>query len=444
MTTITIVYSLNVVDTELECQPISNIRSLLGLPLTMQRLFQLVTILLALSWFDRVDANSLTKDETPDPYQDAMRALSEGRIGDARIALSILVRNEPDSPGAWLDLATLRCSLGDAAEARRLFDDIEARFSPPPAIIEIIHQQRTTGCQGNKTPSQFSFSFGRGYDSNANQGASNPNFSIGSGSNKVDLVLLPAYRPTSDQYYTASVDYLSDIPVFENSLGFVQFQARQYDKLSYLDTSSLSAGVERTWYFGEWGLRGRVAGSATALGGSSYLNQGQVQLEVQPPLNLPAGWQMLFVGGWSSMNYPLLPSYNGNVFEARSVLRHHTENFAWQASAGAMFDQQINRRLGGNRKGGFISLEGRFRFVKDSIAEIGWQHQYWQAEDIYSPGLIDVARKQNTDVLRANVSFPVLENHSIIAEYQYTYNRENISIFQHREQLIQINWQFRL
>lgn len=57
---------------------------------------------------------------------------------------------------------------GDAAEARRLFD-IEAKFSPPPAIVDIIDQQRATGCQGKKTQSQFSLSFGRGYDSNANQ-----------------------------------------------------------------------------------------------------------------------------------------------------------------------------------------------------------------------------------------------------------------------------------
>ncbi len=442
--TITIVQTLNVVDTEVKCQPISNIRSLLGLRITKRRLLQLITILLALLWFDSASANSLTQDETPDPYQDAMRALSEGRIDDARIALSILVQNEPDSPGAWLDLATLRCSLGDAAEARRLFDDIEAKFSPPPAIVDIIDQQRATGCQGKKTQSQFSLSFGRGYDSNANQGASNPNFSIGSGSNKVDLVLLPAYRPTSDQYYTLSADYLRDIPILENGFGFLQFQARRYDNLSYLDTSSLSAGMERAWYLGGWIFRGRVAGSATALGGHSYLNQGQVQLQIQPPLNLPTGWQALIVGEWSSMYYALLPSYNGNVFEARGVLRHYSEDFAWQASAGALFDQQINNRPGGDRKGGFVSLEGKFRFVKDSIAEIGWQHQYWQAEDSYSPGLIDVSRKQNTDVFRTSISFPVLENHSIIAEYQYIYNRENISIFQHQEQLIQIGWQYRL
>ena len=89
-------------------------------------------------------------------------------------------------------------------------------------------------------------------------------------------------------------------------------------------------------------------------------------------------------------------------------------------------------------------MEGRFRFVMDSIAEVGWQHQLWQADDNYSPGLIDLPRRQNTEVFRASMSLPINTNHSIVAGYQYINNRENISIFQYREQLIQISWQYQL
>lgn len=379
-----------------------------------------------------------------DPYQQAMQALSEGRVGDAKSALAILIANEPDSPGAWLDLATLRCSVGDAAEAERLFQEIENRFSPPAAIMEIINQQRAMGCAGLKKQShaQSLVRFGRGYDSNANQGVSNPNFSIGSGSNRVDLVVLPAYLPASDRYSSLSVDYLSDISVLDNTTGLLQFRARKYDRLSEVDSASLVAGVERGWNFGDWRLRGVASAGVTTLGGNPYLNQGQVQIQAQPPLVLPAGWQFVFVGGWSYLFYPSFHEFNGNIFEARGALRYYTENGGWQASAGALSDRQINQRPGGDRRGYFASLDGRFRVQQWGLAELGWQHQQWQASDIYSPGLIDLRRKQDTQVIRASLTIPLAPNHALLAEYQYTNNRENISIFEYEGQLIQLSWQY--
>jgi hypothetical protein len=391
-------------------------------------------------------AETLSSARPADHYQEAMQALSEGRIDDARTALAILIENEPDNPGAWLDLATLRCSVGDAAEAERLFEEIESRFSPPPAIIEIINQQRAMGCAGrkNRAPAQSLVRLGRGYDGNANQGVSNPNFSIGSGSNRVDLVVLPAYLPASDHYSALSVDYLSDLPGLDSTSGLVQFRARKYDRLSAVDSASVMAGVERSWRSGDWRLRGVASAGVTTLGGSPYLNQGQLQIQAQPPVSLPAGWQFTLVGGWSYLFYPSFHEYNGNVFEARSALRFYTENGGWQASAGALLDQQVNQRPGGDRRGYFASIDGRFRLQQWGLAELGWQHQQWQASTIFSPGLIDLRRKQDTQVLRASLTIPLATNHSLLAEYQYTNNRENISIFEYKGQLIQLSWQYQL
>lgn len=63
------------------------------------------------------------------------------------------------------------------------------------------------------------------------------------------------------------------------------------------------------------------------------------------------------------------------------------------------------------------------------IAELGWQHQHWRAHDVFSPGLIDENRKQVTQQFRAGLSFSLSQNQTILTEYQYTDNRENISLF---------------
>ena len=380
-----------------------------------------------------------------DYYQEAMQALSEGRIDDARSALAILIANEPDSPGGWLDLATLRCSVGDAAEAERLFQEIELRFAPPPAIVEIIDQQRASGCTGPRLQAraQSSVVLGRGYDSNANQGVSNPNFSIGSGSNRVDLVVLPAYLPIGDHYWALSANSAVDLPYWEDTTGLLQIQTRNYDVLSQVDSASLLAGVEHAWRSGGWIVRGGVSGSITTLGGNDYLNLGQVQVQAQPPLNLPAGWHYLLATGWSSLSYPSYPEYDGNIFEARNSLRFFTEDGVWQANAGLLFDKQVHQRPGGDRQGYFASLDRRFRLPRGVIAELGWQYQKWQSSEPYSPGLIDVCRKQETQVLRASMTLPLTSNQSILAEYQYTNNRENISLFEYKGQVLQINWQYR-
>src|SRR6185437_15823876 len=73
-----------------------------------------------------------------DLYLDAMKSIAEGRQDDADDTLTRLIEHEPQHAGAWLDLAIIQCELGRAAEAERLFTIIEARFSPPPGIEEVI------------------------------------------------------------------------------------------------------------------------------------------------------------------------------------------------------------------------------------------------------------------------------------------------------------------
>ena len=135
-----------------------------------------------------------------DPYSEAMLAISQGRLNDAQALLTTLVRDQPRHAGAWLDLAMLYCASAKADEAERLFQEIEQDFQPPPAIREVIARQRLAGCHGWQAKRDVTVRLSRGAESNANQGASNPIFSFGSGLSQVDLTLLPAYLPQADRY----------------------------------------------------------------------------------------------------------------------------------------------------------------------------------------------------------------------------------------------------
>ncbi len=76
-----------------------------------------------------------------------MQSLAEGRLDETRELLQQVLRLQPNHAGAWMDMAVLQCNTGYAADAEALFDAIENRFAPPPALLEVIRQLRDRGCK---------------------------------------------------------------------------------------------------------------------------------------------------------------------------------------------------------------------------------------------------------------------------------------------------------
>ena len=117
---------------------------------------------------------------------------------------------------------------GQCQRGQLLFDAIEARFDPPPGIREIIALQRAKGCHGPSARWEGRLKLGRGSDSNANQGASNPNFSIGQGSGVLNLVLSPEFTPHRDRFNQITLD--GAVSGLGNGWqGYAQLQNRRYD-----------------------------------------------------------------------------------------------------------------------------------------------------------------------------------------------------------------------
>lgn len=370
-----------------------------------------------------------------------MLAISEGRLNDAEEILSKLIAEEPRHAGAWLDLAILYCASGNADAAEYLFSEIERRYAPPPPILEVIAHQRKLGCAGWVAKTDARIRVGRGYESNVNQGARNPNFSIGGGGSQIDLVLLPEFRPRGDQFTNVSGELVRDFSQ-NGAFGVVQFQSRNYDHMSRFNTIALFAGAENPWRWDRWG--GRLAGTTgfMTLDGQIYLQQSQIQLEVVPPLPLGRGWQFGVTGSWSYIAYPTLSNFDAQWWETRGALSYFGDDTWWQANIGAVKDLQAGERPGGDRTGSFANIRGRFSLGSRVQAELGWLFQRWEGEKAYFPGLIDVQRTQNTSFVRAAAIFPLNECHAINLEFKDIRNQENISIFEYRNWILQLNWQW--
>lgn len=374
-------------------------------------------------------------------YLDALNSLSEGRQNDASDALSRMLEQEPQHAGAWLDLAIIQCELGHAVEAERLFREIESRFAPPPGIQEVINSHRAMGCNNWQPHSQWSLSMGRGIDNNVNQGASNPNFSIGSGSARIDLQLQPEFRPQHDQFTLLSAEYIREISR-NGSVGFVQLRARENDSLNRYNTNSLRFGAEVPWRAGNWNVRGVGSVGFLTLGNELYQKQGQIHARITPPLALPERFRFNVLTGLTRLHYTTLANYDSNTVELSGLLTYQGRKSQVQASLGYVTDRGDAARLGGNRDGWYASLQGQMRLGDNLTGELGWSHQHWLSSSAYSPGLIDQIRRQDTQLLRAALIVPIKPQHAVHIELRQVRNNENISIFQYNSHLLQVSWQW--
>ena len=396
----------------------------------------LLSLLLGWPSGARADAASPVSDT----YLDAMPPLIEGRFDEASEALRRLVAHEPEHAGAWLDLAILQCRLGYAEEAEMLFEAIEARFDPPPGIREIIALQRTRGCQAPAPRWEGRLRLSRGSDDNVNQGASNPNFTIGQGSNLLSLVLSPEFTPQRDRFSNLSLE--GSVSGVQGWQGYAQLQARNYDHLSRYNSLSGSVNVERARRFGQWDTRLGASLGLTQLGGHDYQRYASVSAAITPPLRLPSGWQATWLNNLSHVMYPSRAYFDSSVWETRAALTYQNQRFWLQGSGGYGLDIGHGSRAGGDRHGLFASVSARAALGGGVLGELGWLYQNWAGARSYSPGLIDVARRQHTQLLRAMVTVPLSKEQALFIEARQVRNRENISLFAYHSRSVQLGWQW--
>lgn len=386
-------------------------------------------------------AESEEQAETELMYQQALQSIAEGRKTDASETLSRVIAREPLHAGAWLDLALIQCALGHADEAERLFDAIVTRFRPPAGITALIAQARAGGCNNWQPLSQASVSFARGIGQNVNQGANASSYLANQGGGTVELPLPADYRPRHDQYSLLSADYLRDLSA-NGSSGFVQFQARRYDKLGQYNSASLFAGIDTPWRFGRWSVHGSATVGLITLGDQLYQRQTQLQARVGPPLPLPGSMQFSLTAGVTHVEYLTLSNFNANTTELRGQFNYRLDQSSASATLAVLDDHALAQRPGGDRQGWQANLQWRHMLGDKLSAEVGLNHQHWRGSALYSPGFIDQTRRQSTQVLRAALSYPLTPSQTLQLEARQIRNAENISIFQYNDRQLQLSWQW--
>lgn len=379
--------------------------------------------------------------ETELMYQQALQSIAEGRKTDASETLSRVIEREPLHAGAWLDLALIQCALGHADEAERLFEAIITRFHPPAGITELIEQARAGGCHNWQPLSQASVSFARGIGQNVNQGASASSYVANQAGATVELPLPADYRPRHDQYSLFSADYLRDLSA-NGSSGFVQLQARRYDKLDQYNSTSLFAGVDTPWRFGRWSVHGSATLGLITLGDQLYQRQSQLQARVGPPLPLPGSMQFSLTAGVTHVEYLTLSNFNANTTELRGQLNYRLDQASASATLAVLDDHALAQRPGGDREGWQANVQWRHTLGDKFSAEVGMNHQHWRGNALYSPGFIDQTRRQSTQVLRAALSYTLTPSQTLQLEARQIRNAENISIFQYNDRQLQLSWQW--
>lgn len=372
-----------------------------------------------------------------DPYQEALQSLSEGRKNDALKQFQRAIDEEPMHAGAMLEIALIQCSMGNISEAERLFLEIELRFSPPPGIIELITTERRTGCHGRPALSSSSFIFGRGFDQNVNQGATNPYYSNVQG----ELMLLTDFLPKSDQYSLLGADYMREITP-NGSIGFAQFQSRRNDTLRQYDSNSLYLGVESPYRLGRWTARSTAMLGLTTLGGSLYQRQAQLQARIVPPLPLPDSLQFTLMGGITHIQHVTLANFDANTFELRGQLSYRKDDLYGNASLAYVQDRAVSDRPGGDRRGMALNLLGRRLLWASCIGEMAYVYQKWDSELPYAPGMINEVRHQATHVMRGTLIYPLGKNQALQLEARFVRNNKDISLFQYNNRQLQLSYQW--
>lgn len=388
-----------------------------------------------------VHAQQPLEPETPEPtlYEDALQSLAEGRKNDASATLMRVIEKEPLHAGAYLEVALIQCGLGHADEAARLFAIIETRFNPPQGILDLIADARETGCERWHAISASSFVLGRGIDQNVNQGASKPSYIIDRDGGQIELPLLPDFLPKHDQYTMLAAEYMREVTP-NGTIGFVQYQGRSNDSLRQYDSASLYMGLESPYRFGKWTVRTTAMLGLTGLGGHFYQRQLQLQARIGPPLPLPNSLQFNLMGGVTRTEYLSLTNFDSNTFELRGQFSYRKDDLYASASLGLLDDRASAKRPGGSRDGVAVNLLARRKLWGDLTGELGYTRQGWSGELPYAPGLINQVRKQATHVLRGSLVYPIKKNQSLQLEARAVNNKEDISLFQYNNRVLQLSW----
>jgi tetratricopeptide (TPR) repeat protein len=220
-----------------------------------QRLRPLVGLLFCLPILCASQANGTAA--VPSLYTQAEKAIIAGEYSRAEQLLQQLIQQNPQWPGAWLDLALLATRRGQYAQAQEYLQALDDQFAPLPepiaqAVLRLRDQlleqlkekkDQMVASTGFIPPSQRQniLLFGAGVETNANAGLPFSTITLTPPGGNVLVSLDPGSQARGASSTRAALSHFGQEPWNEGSVSWqVQVQARQYS-ISQLSSNEVLA-----------------------------------------------------------------------------------------------------------------------------------------------------------------------------------------------------------
>lgn len=316
--------------------------------------------------FSGTEAKAATDRRYDLVYERALYAIAQGDRDLATQLLKEVVQLNPDSAGAWFDLALIYCDSGRSELAEETFALLERRFQLPVLIQQTVNDRRRSGCgAASRFDYQMTYQVAAGTASNANIAPSSPLVQIGSGTGALILELSEKFRPRTDNFLDLGFQIQGPRSDEKNKL-LLLMSTRRHTELTDYDFTNVLGVYSRTTSFN---AKGEPAIVLTAMASQSTLARqpfdqtgrlavdgwikfGQSTFDNQTPSRL--GFGLLATAN----HYDKDPEYNALRVEA--LFRQEaalSKYWTMQSQIGPIADQALNQRPGGDRRGWSGALE---------------------------------------------------------------------------------------
>jgi hypothetical protein len=392
--------------------------------------------------------------------------LALGRPVEAVEPLERALLEDPDLPGAELDLAQALAEEGDTASARAFLSAMRRRPDLPLPIGSAIDRQldllslpaQVAGAITQGWQYRLQLSALGGADSNLNNAPATSEITLTFPQGNVTLPLAPGSQARGGGALMGAAQW-QGLRVHGDSLWVLQAELRARET-AHSDTNYQQADLAATWLQApaaprQWVVR--LAGTDLHYGGSNLIRatRGTVQYQWDS-LNVAGGaarWPDILGGcrpaaslELEDRRYPASPTLNG-LYEGGAfgwLCRRSTTAHAGEALTADTSFYSLQARIGTDHPLGEGRPGGSFR--RDEIraqwegpllskGRIGalWTSTRQSDREAYSPLLGNVPRRTLRHGLQLEASWPLRPTLSLVANAEVARQSSNIAVFASRE-----------
>jgi tetratricopeptide (TPR) repeat protein len=378
-----------------------------------------------------------------DLYIQGLNWMARNELQRARVLMERAVELNPNNAGARIDLSLIYCQLGEVRKANEMWDEIEARFSPPATLIAVMRQGRAQGCIVDKPQAEIDAEWIRGQSNNINQGVKNLSLDIPTASGSIPVQLLPQYGRMADGFtqFNGAIKSAAAEDELQTQLSV---QLRENDSAKNLNILTAAIDVAKRYEVSS-GRLDWVAGLGQAnLGGATFQRHTKLRSNWRPNQQFFSDWDTSFGAGVSQINYPAFESMASQLWDVQANFMREWMGARLETYLQASKDLGQANRPGGNKNGtrwGFNLVKSMGPFQGQPVfAKLGFDGQTWRSASAYSPGFIDESRRQLMSTTFAAIVWPQTRTDHWSFEVRQQRNRENIKIFEYEAKTFQLSY----